>query len=112
MTLLEDRTVAPERSLRQRMDALGRANEIRSARAQLKKDLKAGRVSAAAVISEPPEWADTMKLADLLLAVPKIGRVKRNKLLMQCRVSNAKTLGGLTERQREELLLLGGRWLR
>ena len=35
--------LAPERSLNQRMDALKRANEIRTQRARLKRDLKAGR---------------------------------------------------------------------
>ncbi len=35
----------PERSLAQRMEALQRANEIRSHRAQLKRDLKSGRTS-------------------------------------------------------------------
>ena len=38
-------TAAPERSLVQRMEALQRANEIRTKRASLKRDLKAGRVS-------------------------------------------------------------------
>ena len=35
---------APERSLVQRMEALERANEIRTRRAQLKRDLKGGRI--------------------------------------------------------------------
>ena len=35
----------PERSLVQRMEALQRANEIRTKRATLKRDLKAGKVS-------------------------------------------------------------------
>jgi hypothetical protein len=39
-------TDAPERTLEQRMTALKGANVIRSARAQLKKDIKAGRRSA------------------------------------------------------------------
>jgi hypothetical protein len=37
--------VTPERSLDQRIDALSRANEVRALRAQLKRELKAGRVS-------------------------------------------------------------------
>ena len=37
---------APVRSLDQRMEALRRANEIRVERAQLKRELKAGDVSA------------------------------------------------------------------
>jgi hypothetical protein len=43
---------------------------------------------------------------DLLLAVPKYGRVKVNKILSQCRISPSKTLGGLSERQRGELVTL------
>ena len=39
----QERGPAPERSLAQRMDALKRANDIRTRRAQLKRDLKAGR---------------------------------------------------------------------
>ena len=44
-------SVAPERSLNQRMDALARANQIRVKRAQLKRDLKAGRFDGAAVLT-------------------------------------------------------------
>jgi hypothetical protein len=36
--------------------------------------------------------------------VPKYGRVKVNKLLIQCRISPSKTLGGLSPRQRHELV--------
>ena len=35
---------------------------------------------------------------DLLLAVPKFGRVKATRLLRASRISEAKTLGGLSER--------------
>jgi len=37
------------------MDALQRANEIRTRRAQLKKDLKGGRVSIHTLLEEAPE---------------------------------------------------------
>jgi hypothetical protein len=94
----------PERSLTQRMDALERANEIRTARASLKKDLKAGRVEVTGLILDPPEWIATMKLFDLLISVPKYGRTKVNRILTQCRISPSKTIGGLSERQRGELV--------
>jgi hypothetical protein len=97
---------APERSLLQRMDALQRANEIRTRRAQLKKDLKASRVSIHTLLLEPPEYVETAKVFDMLLAVPKYGRVKANKILQQCRISPSKTIGGLSERQRAELVSL------
>ena len=97
-------TVTPERSLTQRMDALQKANEIRTRRAQLKRDLKGGRVSIHALLLDPPEYVETAKVFDMLLAVPKYGRVKVNKILAQCRISPSKTIGGLSERQRSELV--------
>ena len=99
-------TAAPERSLVQRMEALQRANDIRTRRAQLKRDLKAGRQPIDRLLLEPPEYLATAKVFDLLLAVPKYGRVKVNKILGQCKISPSKTVGGLSERQRRELVAL------
>jgi hypothetical protein len=86
------------------MDALQRANEIRSRRAQLKRDLKAGRASIHSLLLDPPQYVETAKVFDLLLAVPKYGRVKANKILTTCRISPSKTIGGLSQRQRDELV--------
>ena len=95
---------APVRSLDQRMEALQRANDIRVRRAQLKKDLKDGRIQIDDILIEPPEYVATAKVFDILVAVPKFGRVKAGKLLTQCRISQSKTVGGLSERQRAELV--------
>ena len=100
---------APERSLTQRMDALGEANRIRTSRANLKRDLKAGRKSVLDILLSPPEYAMTMKLYDLMLATPKYGRVKVNKILQQIRISPSKTIGGLSQRQRSEIVSMMGR---
>ena len=97
---------APLRSLDQRMEALKRANDIRVRRAQLKKDLKDGRVQIEDVLVSPPEYVSTAKVFDMLMAVPKFGRVKAARFLNQCRISQAKTVGGLSERQRSELITL------
>jgi hypothetical protein len=86
------------------MDALKRANDIRTRRASLKRDLKAGRVHIHGLLMDPPEYLETAKVFDLLLAVPKYGRVKVNRILTQCRISPSKTVGGLSERQRGELV--------
>jgi hypothetical protein len=99
-------SAAPERTLTQRMDALQRANDIRTQRARLKKDLKGRRVSIHEILLRPPSYVETAKVFDLLLAVPKYGRVKVNKILAQCRISPSKTIGGLSERQRTELVSL------
>ena len=104
VTTLKAPTQAPERSLDQRMDALNRANDIRSRRAQLKKDLKSGRVQINDVISDPPDYVMTAKVFDMLLAVPKNGKVKATRFINHCRISQGKTVGGLSERQRNELV--------
>lgn len=97
-----------DRSLVQRMDALARANDVRVKRAALKKRIKAGKVDAGPVLWAPPAHVETMKVFDLLLTMPKIGRVKANKLIAQARIAPSKTVGGLTTRQRKELLMLVG----
>ncbi|HZD86684.1 MAG TPA: integration host factor, actinobacterial type [Gaiellaceae bacterium] len=95
---------APLRSLDQRMDALKRANDVRVKRAQLKKDLKEGKVRIEQILGNPPEYVSTAKVVDILMAVPKFGRVKAARFLNTCRISQSKTVGGLSERQRAELI--------
>jgi hypothetical protein len=97
---------APLRSLDQRMEALKRANEIRVRRAQLKKDLKDGRTRIEEILRNPPDYVSTAKVFDMLMAVPKFGRVKAARFLNMCRISQAKTVGGLSDRQRTELISL------
>lgn len=94
---------APDRSIEQRMDALQEANRIRTKRAYLKRDLKSGRTEVIGLILDPPEWMQTMHLFELLVSVPKYGRVKVNRMLTMCRISPSKTVGGLSERQRGEI---------
>src|SRR4029078_8079593 len=95
---------APMRSLDQRMDALRRANEIRVRRAQLKKDLKNGDARIEKILRHPPTEVETAKGFDMLMAVPKVGRVKAARFLNQCRISQSKTVGGLSDRQRTQLM--------
>lgn len=99
---------APERSLDQRIEALKRANHVRSRRAALKGELKRGSVTVGSVLRKPPEYLLTAKVLDVLMAAPKCGRVKSARILDQCRVSPSKTVGGLSERQRAELLAFFG----
>ena len=100
---------APMRSLDQRMEALKRANDIRVKRARLKKDLKEGRAQIEQILADPPEYVSTAKVFDMLMAVPKFGRVKATRFLNQCRISRSKTVGGLSDRQRGELIGLFNR---
>lgn len=107
---------APERSLVQRMQALDRANEVRTARASTKRTMKTDTewVTLIDLIRyndevRPPagELEDfaTMKVYDLLRAAHHIGTVKAKNVLGRTAISPSKTLGGLTRRQRDALLL-------
>lgn len=98
------RPLAPDRSLQQRLEALEQANGVRSYRSQWKRRLKAGLESATAAIERPPVELETMKVFDLLIAIPKVHRVKANKMLSRARCSPSKTLVGLSDRQRTELV--------
>jgi hypothetical protein len=60
-------------------------------------------VAISALLLEPPPYLATATVLDIVLALPKIGRVKATKILNSCRVSPSKTFGGLSERQRAEL---------
>ena len=106
---LKTQAQAPLRSLDQRMEALKRANDIRARRARLKKDLKSGDVRIEEILVDPPEYVSTAKVFDMLMAVPKLGRVKAARFLNQCRISQSKTVGGLSDRQRAELIGLFNR---
>lgn len=100
MTATNPRTAA----IAQRLQALDRANEVRVRRAQLKKDLKAGRVAIEIVLLEPPAFMLTATVFDVLIAAPKYGSVKVTRLLDRARISPSKQLGAMTERQRAELV--------
>lgn len=86
------------------MEALNKADEVRIYRANLKRDLKAGRASIDDILLEPSALVDTMKLFDLMLAMPKYGRVKVNTVLKACQISPAKTIGEMSVRQRIEVV--------
>lgn len=94
----------------QRQAALLRANEIRSIRAQLKQDVRAGLLSALDVMRDPPEGAANLPVGDLILSVPGVGKTKARKALRRVGISPAKPIGSLTARQIAMLNFeLGGR---
>jgi hypothetical protein len=97
----------PERSLQQRMRALQQANEVRQTRAEWKRAVK--RDTAVVLLplemAESEGWSpfDTMHVGDYLGSIPKVGPVKVATALRRMEISRAKTLAGLTGRQRAEV---------
>lgn len=84
------------------MDALKRANDVRTKRAQVKREMKRGRLSPLEAMGRPE--LDTMRSVDFLMAIPKVGRVKANRTLAQLRISPSRSVGGLSSRQRMALM--------
>jgi hypothetical protein len=73
-------------------------------RAALKAELKRDGLSVADLIADPPQYLASAKITELLMALPRYGPVKVGRLLEHCQVSPRKTIGGLSERQRRELI--------
>ena len=87
----------------QHMRALARANQIRLARAELKRGVAAGKIDVAEVIVYCPWEATGMAVADLLISQRRWGEIRCHKLLAQLPMSEKKTLGSMTDRQRRVL---------
>ena len=97
-------TIAPARP--QHLEALSRANQVRLARADLTRRVACGEISVSDVVLESPWEAESMTVADLLMSQRRWGLTRCRKLLGQIPVSETKTIGSLTDRQRRALAKL------
>ncbi len=90
----------------QHMQALELANRVRLARATLKRRVGTGDLTAAEVIVTCPWEAESMPIMDLLMSQRRWGRTRCRKFLTSIRMSETKTVGSLTDRQRRTLAAL------
>jgi hypothetical protein len=87
----------------QRLRALERANAVRLARADLKRRVAYGELSAADVILTCPPEATSWPVGELLMSQRRWGSTRCNKFLGRNQISEIKQIGKLTERQRRML---------
>lgn len=85
----------------QHLRALARANEVRLARADLKRRVHDGQAPVAQVVLDAPWEAETMTVADLLMSQRRWGHTRCRKLLQGIPMSESKTVGSMTDRQRQ-----------
>jgi hypothetical protein len=90
----------------QHLQALQRANAVRLARAELKRRVADGDVSAAEVILSSPWEADSMTVSDLLTSQRRWGSTRCRKFLQCLSIPENKTIGSMTDRQRRVLAAL------
>jgi hypothetical protein len=86
-----------------RLAALRRANDVRRARAEVKRKVAQGTLSAVDVLLDPPAAADGCSVAELLMSQRLWGRAKSTRLLSRNRIDEHKAIRDLTERQRRVL---------
>jgi hypothetical protein len=94
-------TIAPAP---QHMQALRRANEVRLARAELKRRVGDGTTPVKEVIVGIPWESVSMTVIELLLSQRRWGTTRCSKLLAQIQLPEYKTVGAMTERQRMALV--------
>lgn len=93
-------TIAPAA---QHMQALERANQVRLARAALKRSVTDGRTTVGAVILACPWEAASMTIVELLLSQRRWGSTRCSRFLAELGITETKTVGAMTERQRSLL---------
>jgi hypothetical protein len=87
----------------QHMRALAQANRVRLARAELKRQVADGETSVADVVLECPWEAESMTISDLLMSQHRWGRTRCRRFLASLPMSETKTVGSMTDRQRRQL---------
>src|SRR5258708_12517771 len=90
-------TVAPAGP--QYMRALERANQVRLARADLKRRVAVDQVAVAEVIMDCPWEAESMAVGDLLMSQRPWGQTRCRKFLAQVPMSEKHTIASITHPQ-------------
>jgi hypothetical protein len=88
----------------QRNEARAKANEVRLGGAAIKRQLAAGTLTLTAALAHPD--ALHIKVPALITALPRWGTVKATRLCGQVPVALTKTVGSLTDRQRDLIVEL------
>jgi hypothetical protein len=87
----------------QHMRALAQANRVRLARAELKRQVADGETPVADVVLSCPWEAESMTISDLLMSQHRWGQTRCRRFLASIPMSETKTIGSMTDRQRRAL---------
>jgi len=84
----------------QHVRALERANQVRSARATVKRRIASGELTAAEVILGHRWEFETMPITEILISQRQWGRGRSDQFLVHLAMRENKEIGSLTQRQR------------
>jgi len=88
----------------QRKQALEKAAEARRKRAELKGQLKSGKLTLTDVLARSDDTVGKMKVSTVLESLPGVGKVRARKLMEKLDISASRRVRGLGAKQRESLL--------
>lgn len=95
----------PYLSEKDKMEALKKAQEMRSKRAELRSRLKKGTLTLQEVLnSEDNEVIQRMRVTYLLQSLPQVGKITSEKLMREIGINENRRVQGLGKRQKDELL--------
>lgn len=96
----------PVLSPEDRAKALEKAAQARKARAELKAQLKSGKLTLKDMLSrETDDTVGKMKVSTVLESLPGVGKVRARKIMERLDISASRRVRGLGAKQRESLLL-------
>ena len=94
----------PQLTDEQRKAALEKAAAARHARAELRENIKAGKVALKEVLDSDDPIAQRLKVSALIESLPGYGKAKAAKVMNELGISSTRRVKGLGARQREELI--------
>jgi hypothetical protein len=94
----------PTEAEQQHLRALELANRVRQTRAEMKRGIAAGALTAAEVVLDCPWWAQSMAISDVVMSQKRWGHARCHRLLQSIGVPENKEVATLTERQRRALV--------
>jgi DNA uptake protein ComE-like DNA-binding protein len=95
----------PNLSPEDRKKALEKAAQARQARADLRQQIKSGKLTFAAVMKKADDpVVARMKVSTLLESLPGFGKAKAAKIMSELEISESRRVQGLGARQREQLM--------
>ena len=95
----------PQLTPEERQAALEKAKIARIKRAEVREDLKSGKLSLQDVINmKDDEIVGRMKVSTLIETLPGYGKAKAAKVMAELKIAESRRLRGLGERQETALL--------
>lgn len=95
----------PKLSASERSAALKKAQQMRSKRSALRREIKAGRLTLAEALDKADdEIIGKMRVKYLLESLPQVGKITAAKIMNEVAIDEVRRVQGLGSRQKAELL--------